>query len=197
MTAPAPLTSVPDVFVAGTTLSVLFVNASYPADDGWTMKLALAGKSQTHADGVASGKDFVATVDATASALIAPGLYGWQALYAKTGVGTFLGASGDVLVTINLAGAGPGDAQDPDEKELALVRQKITDILTSGVESWQLEGEAAVKLKLDQLQAREKVLRARLLQKRRTSAGGFFAGGVRMLPTRGDDCTLPPIRVTD
>ncbi len=160
------LTALPDRFSAGTTVVYRRSLADFPASSGCTLALYLAGPASAHFDGVADGDDFVVTLAADKTDDLPAGIYRWEERAAIAGGTPERVAGGVVTVEPDLATASGATLQDPDEIELAAVRARISEITTSGIQSYGLDGAQVMAPELRSLHAREAELRRRLARKR-------------------------------
>jgi hypothetical protein len=151
-------TALPPAFAAGTTVQYTRSYADYPANDGWTLTLYLAGAQILNKVATASGADFVITLAATdTDDLTTPGLYRWVERASKSGVVKDV-ASGTVEVTANLATATAGSLQTTEEKLLAAVDAVIAGKITDDVLQYTIAGRSLTLMsRLDLLELRRKL----------------------------------------
>lgn len=152
------LTEMPERFAAGTTVELLLTSTDYPANDGWTLSLSLAGAGVLTVAGASSGADHAITLTAAQTADLPAGSYRWALDASKAGtVKRF--ASGRLAVEPNLAAAGAGDLQSTNEKILAAIEAVIasrlgtaTGSLPKDIESYAIDGIAVTKIPMEQLE---------------------------------------------
>lgn len=161
----SPLSAMPAQFVAGTTVSYTRSSSEYPATDGWSLSVYLAGPAALAKAATASGADYAVTLTATDTAL-APGLYTWSEQVTKAGVVQEIG-SGTVSVLANPALAVGASQQAWEEKTLAVVEAALSGQLTTGMASYQIAGRAVSKIPIADLRALRADLRAALARRRR------------------------------
>lgn len=145
------LVCIPDRIAAGTTVKYSRSFADFPANDGWTMKVWLAGAIASGVDAVADGAGFDVTLSAAYTATLTPGNYRWVERVTK-GSDIYDAASGTLVVTPNLATASAGSLLSYEEKTLAVIESALTGSLTKGMESYQIDGIAVVKLDAEKLE---------------------------------------------
>jgi len=140
------LTALPESFAAGTTIKYTKSFASYPADDGWTLTLYLAGATAEHVDAVADGAAFDVTIAATlTSSPFQPGLYKWSERVSKSGE-VYEVAFGVVEIKDNLAEATDGSSQEWLERAIPVLRAHVEGRLTAGMQSYSIAGRAVSKI---------------------------------------------------
>lgn len=146
------LTAIPERFTAGTTVKYIRTFVDFPADEGWTLNLYLAGASIATVAGSASAKSFNVTLSAAATAGLVAGNYQWVERVAKAGE-KFDVAAGTSIVDPDVAVATAGSLQSYNEKRLAVIEAALTGTLTGGMLSYQIEGRAASKIPPAELEA--------------------------------------------
>lgn len=137
----------PESLPAGTTVIYRRSLSDYPAGDGWTFTLYLAGANVLSKTAAPDGDDFVVTIAAadTATAL-APGLYRWVERVSNVAGEVYEVAAGVVTVEPNLATATAGSQQEWVERAIVVLRAHIEGRLTAGMESYQIAGRAVSKI---------------------------------------------------
>jgi hypothetical protein len=142
---------IPDRIAAGTTVKYSRTFADFPASAGWAMKVWLAGAIASGVDAVVDGDGFDVTLTATFTATLTPGNYRWVERVTKASE-IYDAASGTLVVTPNLATATSGSVLSYEEKTLAVIESALTGSLTKGMESYQIDGIAVVKLDAEKLE---------------------------------------------
>ena len=143
------LTSLPDSFAAGTTVVYRKTLTDYPAGDGWTFTLYIAGaKIVEPVEAEADGDSFVVTVPASATTgEFTAGLYKYSERVDKDGE-VYEVDSGVVDILPDLTVAADQDEQEWTEQEVSLLRAHIKGRLPSGMESYQVAGRVVSKMPL-------------------------------------------------
>ncbi len=149
MAAPS-LSDLPDNFHAGTTVTYSRAGGDYPANQGWSRDLYLAGASVLKVAGTASGADFLFTLDAASTAKLKAGTYQWKELATKAGE-VRIADSGTVNVLFNIAAAGAGDAQSWEEATLAVVEDVLANRITADTQAYSIAGRAVTKIPVKEL----------------------------------------------
>jgi hypothetical protein len=140
------LTELPDAFSAGTTVEYTKSFADYPASDGWTLTLYLAGVNVLKIEAVADGDAFDVTLAASETrSPFEPGLYRWVERVDKAGEVHEVDA-GSVTVNRDLATAGDGDLQSWLERSIPILRAHIEGRLTAGNEGYAIAGRSVSKI---------------------------------------------------
>lgn len=163
------LSALPDFFAAGTTVKYSRSYSDFPANGGWTMKLYLAGAQTTNVSAVANGAGFDLTLTSILTAGLTPGVYRWIERVTN-GTETYDPAQGTVTVKANVASATPGSLQTWEEQELPKVEQAITDLIASGVTSYQIGSRSLTKQDLTELYKLRASLRATIQAQQTGSA---------------------------
>lgn len=166
------LTALPDTFAAGTTVKYTRTVADYPATDGWTFTLEIAGEKLLSVEAAASGGDYAVTISATDSATLTAGTYYFAEKVEKAGEVLRVG-SGRVTVEPNLATALAGDLQSQNERMLKAVNAVIESRLGTStgvpkdVEAYSIDGIAVTKIPLERLQILRTQLSTAVARERR------------------------------
>ena len=143
---PNELTALPESFPAGTTIIYRKTLSDYPAGDGWTLKLHLAGASVKTFEAEADGNDFVVTLAASAtSSPFLAGLYQWTERVSLSGA-VYEIDSGIVTVLPDLSTAAAGDYQVWLERTIVVLTAHIEGRMTAGNESYMIAGRSVVKI---------------------------------------------------
>jgi hypothetical protein len=119
------LAQVPARFVAGETVVWTTCPGEYKPADGWVLTHYFRGVDHLDVVAVASGESFESTITATASALLAPGQYGWQAWVELNGV--------KVAVDNGSVGVEQGYAEITDPLDTRSNAKKILDAIDAYV----------------------------------------------------------------
>ncbi len=138
------LSALPESFASGTTVRYRRRLSDYPASDGWTLKLHLAGASVLSVEASADGDDFLVAIPATAS--LSAGLYKWVERVSNVEGDVFEVASGVVTILPNLAEATDGSEQEWLERAIAALKSHIEGRLPAGMESYQIAGRVVAKM---------------------------------------------------
>lgn len=154
------LYSLPSEFPAGTTVTYRRQTSDYPATDGWTLTLYLAGPTEISSEAVADGADHVFTLTAEETA-VAPGVYEWIEQAAK-GDEVFRVASGALTVLTNLSAATGGSNQQWLERAIGALQAHIEGRMPSGMQSYQIAGRVVSKMSLTEALGVLSTLEARL-----------------------------------
>ena len=156
------LTALPSSFAAGTTVTYRKSFDDYPASEGWTLTLYLAGANVTQVEAVPDGDDFVVTVGADVTADgFAPGLYKYAERVSKSGEVQEV-ETGVVTVLPDLTVAGDGDEQEWVEESIAALKAHIRGRLPAGMQSYSIAGRTVSKLPLEEAMKMLTQLEARL-----------------------------------
>lgn len=144
---PTELTALPDSFPAGTTITYRKSLSDYPAGDGWTFTLYLAGANVTSILGVADGNDFVVTIAATVTsgASFEAGLYEWIERVSLSGA-VYEIDSGVVSILPDLSTAAAGERQSWIERSIVVLRAHIEGRMTAAMQSYMIAGRSVVKM---------------------------------------------------
>jgi hypothetical protein len=142
---PNELTELPASFRAGTTVEYTRTLADYPAGDGWTLTLHLAGVSVTSVEATADGNSFVVTIPATKTAALGAGLYRWIERVDLDG-DVYDVDSGRVKIEPDLATAAAGDEQGWLERAVLALRAHLEGRLEAGMESYAIAGRQVAKI---------------------------------------------------
>lgn len=171
------LTEMPGSFAAGTTLEYTRSDGNYPASQGWTMKLYLAGKVSLNIAATASGDNFIVLLPSSGGGAstddLSPGLYKWVERFTKSGKDYDVN-EGYVTVEPNMSAATGNSLQLHLEKVLELIEARIEGRMASGadMDSYQVDSVAVSKIPWDELMdARNRVKE----QLRSIAAGGQFS----------------------
>ncbi len=141
------LANLPDQFAAGTTVCYRRRLADFPASEGWTLQVYLAGASVLAKTAAADGDDFVVTIAASDTAGgFAPGFYKWVERVTGVGGEVYEIAKGSVTVLPNLAEATEGSEQEWIERAVVALRAHIEGRLPAGMESYQIAGRVVAKM---------------------------------------------------
>lgn len=177
-------TTLPDRITAGTTVAYTRTLADYPAGDGWTLTLYIAGEKVLKVAATASGDDFVVLLAASKTGLLKPGSYRYVERVEKAG-DVFDAAAGMLVVDADLANAQDGDLQSKDERLLQVLEDVIAGNLADGaIASYQIGGRAVSKIPMNELVALRNSLRATV------------AAGQTGRPSRKVLFTFPPAGFT-
>lgn len=144
------LTALPESFPAGTTVGYTKSLGDYPASDGWTLTLYLAGVSVTSVEATADGDSFIVTIPASktlASTGFEPGLYKWIERVALSGAVHEID-SGIVTILPDLATAAAGAEQNWIERAVIALRLHIEGRLPAGMESYAIAGRQVAKMSI-------------------------------------------------
>ena len=154
------LTALPESFAAGTTVTYRKQLTDYPASDGWSFTLYLAGAQVAQVAAAADDDDFVVTVGATITDGITAGLYKYAERVSKDGA-VYEVESGVVTILPDLTKATDTSEQEWIEKAVAALRAHIEGRLPTGMESYSIAGRAVSRMPLaealewlDKLEAR-------------------------------------------
>jgi hypothetical protein len=173
--APSVPTVVPSSFRAGDTVRFTRGYADFPAGDGWTAKLTLAGPSKVSVDASASGNDFSFTLTAAQTANLLPGTYTLQVTAALSGA-RYTAESAVVTVEADVQAATAGALEHQDEKELRLLNAELLARAENDHTEYAIDGRSLKRESLESLRAWRDTLRERIAQRRR--------GTVRMAAVR-------------
>lgn len=153
-------TTLPDRITAGTTVAYTRTLADYPASDGWTMTLYIAGEKVLKVPASAAGDDHVVLIAPSKSTLLKPGSYRYVERVEKAG-DAYDATTGMVVVDPDLANAQDGDLQSKDEQLLKVLEDVIAGNLADGaIASYQIGGRAVSKIPMNELIALRNSLRA-------------------------------------
>lgn len=171
------LSALPESFAAGTTVTYSKSFADYPASDGWSLTLYLAGATIASVVADADGDAFDLTIPAATTVHpFLPGLYRWSERVSKAGEVREVG-SGVVDIEPNLAEATDGSLQSFFEEAIPILQAHIRGRLTAGLQSYSIGGRAVSKIPIGEatklLESFEASLR-RLKNPGRVSRGGLF-----------------------
>jgi len=155
----------PESFSAGSTVEYTRNYADYPADEGWTLTVYLAGASTLSKVAEADGGDFVVTLTAADTAGLTPGMYRWLERASK-GAKVHDADSDVVTVMIDLATAGDGDAQTHNEKMLAAIEARLENRVPTDREVFQIFQTTVQRIPVEQLEAMRSRYQARVFQER-------------------------------
>jgi len=169
------LTELPAQLTAGTTVEYTKALAGYPADQGWTATLYLAGANLGTVTGTPSGSSFIFLLDAAITATLKAGRYKWAELVEKAGK-RYVADSGEINVLADIMAALAGDFQDQDEKDLAAIEAVLHGRITADVQSYQIHGRAVVKIPVLELEK----LRAGIKDRVQSKSRGGKLQSVRM-----------------
>jgi len=151
ITPASNLTAMPPAFPAGTHVTYTKTDANYPANDGWGMKLYLAGQSVIEPlAGAASAASFVFTLTDAITTPLLPGDYVWREVATKAGK-SYEAASGNVEVFANIAAAGAGDILTWEQRMLPLIEAALTMLMTSPVQAYQIGNRSFTKADISRL----------------------------------------------
>lgn len=139
------LTAIPSSISAGTTVKYTRTVSDYPANQGWTLAVVLAGVNWITATVAASGADFAVSILSTDTAKLAPGVYQWTERVTKAGESYDVG-SGSVNVTMNLFTAAAGDAQSANEKLLVVVEAAIQKRATADMDAFTISTPTGTRM---------------------------------------------------
>lgn len=145
------LTEFPTSFSAGTTVKYTRSLPDYPANDGWTLTVALRGAGAVNATVSPSGADFLVTFPATLTTGLPAGSYEWLERVTKAGE-TFDAAAGQVVVTPNVAAAGAGELMSHEERALAALIARRDGRLTADQETIQVDSMAISRIPFELLE---------------------------------------------
>ncbi len=138
-----PLSAVPAALVAGDDLDLLLSFADYPASDGWTVTLGLAGgvASKLTATSTASGDDHAIVVSATDSLLLEAGWYTYTLRATDgTSVRTIQSGKLEVLASVIDADAGTLDSAAKWDAIIAACDSAMLDLMTGGMKLYMIAG---------------------------------------------------------
>lgn len=154
----------PDSFVAGDTVLWSRTLCDYSPADGWVLKYALRGSGVVDVTATANpantGWDI--TIPSASTGGLNAGTYqmiGWVELAGE--VHTIYGQD-SVTVTPNLFTAGAGDLQSSEEKELALINDRIQEALATDIESYSIAQRSVQKRKLEDLYKTRTIIQTRI-----------------------------------
>jgi len=140
------LTQLPDSFSAGTTVSYRKSFADYPASEGWTLTLYLAGASVEQIVAVADSDDFVVTITpADTTGGFSSGHYKWVERVGKSGEVYDVG-DGVVTISPDLATATDGGEQSWLETSVAALKNHIAGRIPAGMEAYAIAGRQVSKI---------------------------------------------------
>jgi hypothetical protein len=143
------LSALPESFPAGTTVTYRRRFSDYPASEGWTLTLHLAGKNVRSIVAVADGDDFLVTIAASMTAPgFAAGFYRWAERVVNIAGEVKEVSSGVVTILANLAAATPGSLQEWLEQNIAILRDHIQNRLAAGLESYVVAGRQIGKISI-------------------------------------------------
>lgn len=161
----ATLSALPTEVVAGTAVDYTRSFTDYPANQGWSCVLYIAGASLLSITASASGASFVFAISNTQSAALAAGAYQWKEITTKTGK-SYVAAEGTLLVSANILTARAGDLQSYAEKTLAVIEAALSGRLTADMQSYVILGRSVLKIPVLELQTLRSVYQAELWQER-------------------------------
>ncbi len=148
------LTALPSSFAAGE--SVTYLRAALPGygpADGWALALSIAGEKTLTVSATTEGEAFRVTLTAAATTTLEAGSYRWVERLTK-GTDAHDYATGEVIVTPNIAAAEAGELQTWAEKTLPILEAAIAGRLPSGMENYQIGNRAVGKMGISELWAR-------------------------------------------
>lgn len=167
------LTSLPESFAAGTTVSYRKSFSDYPASE-WTFTLYLAGASILTIEAVADGDDFVVTISASETEQgFEAGLYKWAERVSNDSDEVYEVASGRVIIKPNLAQSKEGGDQEWVEVAIVALKSHIQGRLPKGMESYQIAGRAVSKIPIKDAMILLSQLETRLAQLKKTAGVGI------------------------
>lgn len=147
------LTALPEVFQSGTQVEYRRSYDHFPATDGWTLALHLAGKSAFTKAFSPLDSGFQITLTAAETAALLPGTYQWEERATKAGAPKTADC-GSVALRPNLATAIAGSLESRASKMLTAVRAAIDLRLgiggtpTDAVESYTIGDRSLTKVAL-------------------------------------------------
>lgn len=159
------LTAMPDTLTAGTTVSYTRAVPDYPATDGWTLTLYLAGKSVLNVAATPSGSDYAVALTAAQTAGLAAGVYTWVERVTKGAEKHDVGR-GVVAVLDDPSTATAGSQQSWEEKTLEVVEAALSGQMTSAIASYQIGNRAVAKIPARELWQIRNALKAAVAQQR-------------------------------
>jgi len=165
------LTSLPESFAAGTTVTYRKQLSDYPAGDGWTFTLYLAGANVAKVEATTEDDDFIITIDASTTDGIAAGLYHYAERVSKDGA-VYEVDAGVVTLLPDLTKATDQSAQEWTERAIEALRAHIEGRLPSGMESYSIAGRAVSKLPLREAVSMLRTLEAQLERLKHPGAVG-------------------------
>lgn len=173
MTLPNIPANPPARFARDTTVAFTVDAGDYPASDGWTLKWALAGVSQTVVTATGSGNSYTVTLARTANQL-PRGAYQWMLFVERTSpANEKVELSRGMVQVDHDAATADGDSQQlTDEQELAAIEATIArrlagDMAEYGVQSGGGDGRSAKREDLATLYKIRAQLRSRIARKLR------------------------------
>ena len=157
------LANLPDQFAAGTTVCYRRRLVDYPASDGWTLQVYLAGASVLPVTAVADGDDFLVTIDPDDTGIdFVAGHYKWVERVSNASGEVYEVGRGTVTVLPNLAAATDGSEQEWIERAIAMLRAHIEGRLPAGMESYQIAGRVVAKMPIKEAVSLLSALESRL-----------------------------------
>ncbi|OGS01534.1 MAG: hypothetical protein A2V88_02600 [Elusimicrobia bacterium RBG_16_66_12] len=171
VSAPLPY-SIPTMFAAGETVKYRRAVPEYPAGEGWTLKLYLAGPSAAvEVVAVAVGNEYDVTVTATVTAPLIAGSYEYRERVFK-GAEVISVDSGRVQITPNIATATAGALQSWAEKALAAIEAELLIRAGKPTSRYSIGDRAYESFPLEQLMKMRDQLKSEL---RHVASGGAFS----------------------
>lgn len=141
------LTCIPSTIESGTSLEYFRTFSLYPADDGWTAKLFLVGRTQKVVDAVPDGARHKFPLTAAITAALGAGGCKWtERAYKGEDVKTV--ERGSIEITPDPATL-LGDQRPKEEIWLEAIEAKIGGRLTKDQESIQIDGIAIVHIPIE------------------------------------------------
>lgn len=167
---------------AGVTLSVRNLLTAYPADGGWTLRVALRGPAAINLVGTSDGVTHVLSADAATTAGWAPGTYAWAATL-EHGLDV-VDAGGSSFVIVPSMGSITAFyvATTHAERTLALIEAAIEGRIPKDQQSYQIGNRQLTRIPIADLiklrsQYRAEVARDR---RRRSGFGSLMGQNVRV-----------------
>ena len=140
------LLGLPDSFAAGTTVRYRRTLSDYPAGDGWTLTLFLAGAKVLQSQAVADGDDHLITLTADDSRGLAAGVYQWVERVQNIAGDVYEVGAGVLRVKPDLTAATDGSQQEWLERAIAALKLHIEGRMPAAMEQYQIAGRVVSKM---------------------------------------------------
>lgn len=136
--------SIPDSFVAGTTVQYERSYSDYPTSN-WNMTLFIAGVAVFSIPATESNNKFLITISANQTKNFPAGNYRWEERVTD-GTNVYIAGTGTVVVLADIAQATAGSLLSWEEKTLKVVEDALMGRLSADMESYSIDGRAVSKI---------------------------------------------------
>lgn len=141
--APSIPTCEPDILYAGDTYKFTKQINDYPSSDGWTLTYSFRGPTNLpDITATVSGSGYAITIASAATALLAPGTYGWAARVTKSGETYTVGWG-----TLTVALVSNAVETVWEESVLAALKASYAGRATADMEQYTINGRSVTKTK--------------------------------------------------